>query len=91
MLHMRVKDKFQLTLPRKLRERKKIEIGDIFVEEDDGDEGVIRLRVKRLVNRDIAEGLADARAGRVHGPFDTAEEAIKSLRAGVRTRRTSRR
>lgn len=34
---------------------------------------------RRVIDAQIAEGLADVKAGRVHGPFETHEEMIKFL------------
>lgn len=34
---------------------------------------------RRIVDAQLAKGLADVRAGRVHGPFSTHEEFIASL------------
>jgi hypothetical protein len=34
-----------------------------------------------LVDRQLAEGLEDAKNGRTHGPYATAEEAITALDA----------
>jgi len=34
---------------------------------------------RRIIDAQIAEGLADAAAGRVHGPFSTHQEFIASL------------
>ena len=35
---------------------------------------------KRTIDAQLAEGLADIKAGRVYGPFDTHEEMMASLR-----------
>jgi hypothetical protein len=43
------------------------------------DGGKITFTPKSLVDRHLAEGLADARAGRTHGPYDSAEAAIEAL------------
>ena len=34
---------------------------------------------RRIIHARLAEGLADVKAGRVHGPFETANEMIASL------------
>jgi bifunctional DNA-binding transcriptional regulator/antitoxin component of YhaV-PrlF toxin-antitoxin module len=42
---------------------------------------------RRMIDRGIAKGLEDVRRGRVHGPFETAGEAIAHLRAHTRSRK----
>ncbi|WP_321472385.1 AbrB/MazE/SpoVT family DNA-binding domain-containing protein [uncultured Paludibaculum sp.] len=80
---VRIKEKFQVTLPVELRTRSGLAVGD-FLEVSMEQGGVITLTPKSLVDRHIAEGLADLEAGRVHGPYESADEAIAAL--GKRTR-----
>jgi AbrB family looped-hinge helix DNA binding protein len=75
---VRIKEKFQVTLPVELRTRSGLAVGD-FLEVSLEQGGVITLTPKSLVDRQIAEGLADLKAGRIHGPYETAEEAISAL------------
>jgi AbrB family looped-hinge helix DNA binding protein len=72
-----VKNKFQIVIPQHIREQVHIEVGD-FLEADVKD-GKITFTPKSLVDRHLAEGLEDARQGRTHGPYDTAEAAITAL------------
>ena len=85
---VKVKPKFQITLPAHLRHRARISVGD-YLEAEVDDKG-LHFRAQRFVDRDLAEWLEDLRAGRVHGPFDTADELIASLRASSRTRARKR-
>lgn len=39
---------------------------------------------KSIVDQGVAEGLEDIRAGRFIGPFSSAKEAMKALRAKAR-------
>jgi bifunctional DNA-binding transcriptional regulator/antitoxin component of YhaV-PrlF toxin-antitoxin module len=75
---VRVKEKFQVTLPNELRLKAGLVVGD-FLEVGIERGGVITLTPKSLVDRHIAEGLADLKAGRVHGPFRSADEAVAAL------------
>jgi len=75
---VRVKEKFQVTLPNELRIQAKLAVGD-FLEVGIARGGVITLTPKSLIDRHIAEGLADLKAGRVHGPYRSAEEAVAAL------------
>lgn len=40
---------------------------------------------RRIVDAQLAEGLADIKAGRVHGPFASAKEASAYIEKSVRT------
>ena len=74
-----VKTKFQIVIPRHIREQVNIEIGDVLEAGVQG--GKITFTPKSLVDRHLAEGLEDIRKGRTHGPYATAEAAIKALDA----------
>jgi len=39
---------------------------------------------RRIIDARLAEGLADIKAGRVRGPFNTAEEMIADLKARLK-------
>jgi predicted transcriptional regulator len=41
---------------------------------------------RRFIDARIAAGLEDFRKGRFHGPFDTAEEAIASMKTNLKRR-----
>jgi len=73
-----VKNKFQIVIPRHVREQVHIEIGDFL--EAGVEEGKITFTSKSLVERHLAEGLEDARHGRTRGPY-IADEAIAALDA----------
>ncbi len=73
-----VKNKYQIVIPRAVRERIGVAVGDIL--EAKVERGRITLTPKSLVDRAIAEGLEDVRKGRVRGPFDTVDEMIDSLK-----------
>ena len=86
---VRVKEKFQVTLPSDLRKRAGVAVGD-FLEIKVGSGGVITLTPKSFVDRHIAQGLADVKAGRLHGPYSTADEAIRMLDRKASRRTTKR-
>jgi bifunctional DNA-binding transcriptional regulator/antitoxin component of YhaV-PrlF toxin-antitoxin module len=79
---IRVKTKFQVTLPVRLRERARLHVGDLL--EAKIERGRITLTPKSVVDRGIDEGLADIKAGRFIGPFASKAEAMKALRAKAR-------
>jgi len=72
-----VKTKFQIVIPQRIREQAQVDIGDIL--EARVENGKITFTPKSLIDRHLAEGLEDARQGRTHGPYATAEAAIKAL------------
>jgi hypothetical protein len=49
-----------------------------------GEGGKRRFSPKSLVDRALEEGLADARSGRTHGPYGSAEAAIAALGSRVK-------
>lgn len=87
---VRVKEKFQVTLPSELRIQANLAVGD-FLEVGIGRGGVITLTPKSVIDRHIAEGMADLKAGRVHGPYRTADEAIGALDKRAAAPRKSKR
>jgi AbrB family looped-hinge helix DNA binding protein len=74
-----VKTKFQIVIPQHIRQQVHVRIGDIL--EAGVQDGRITFTPKSLIDRRLAEGLEDIRKGRTHGPYATAEAAIKALDA----------
>lgn len=74
-----VKKKFQVVIPRKLREEIGVDVGDIL--EAKVERGKITFAPKTVIDRSIAEGLKDFREGRSYGPFNSPDELLASLRA----------
>jgi bifunctional DNA-binding transcriptional regulator/antitoxin component of YhaV-PrlF toxin-antitoxin module len=87
-----VKSKTPLVVPLAIRREAGLKTGQEIEFKVSG--GVISIRPKlptaedkytpeqrRIVDAQLAEGLADVRAGRVHGPFATHGEFIASLHA----------
>ncbi len=79
-----VKSKFQIVIPQHVREQAHSEIGDFL--EAKVEDGKITFTPKSLIDRHLAEGLEDARQGRTHGPYASAEEAITALDARAKRR-----
>jgi AbrB family looped-hinge helix DNA binding protein len=90
---IRVKTKGQVTIPTALRSQLGVAIGDLLEARIEGN--VITLTPKTLVDKRLAEGLADIKAGRIKGPFKSAEEMLAALNreqpAAKRTKKTSHR
>ena len=83
-----VKNKFQVVIPRSVREEIGVGVGDIL--EAKVERGKITFTPKSLVDRGIEESLKDYRKGRFRGPFDSHEELIASLHAETRRLRAKK-
>jgi bifunctional DNA-binding transcriptional regulator/antitoxin component of YhaV-PrlF toxin-antitoxin module len=90
-----VKNKTPLVVPPSVRRQAGLKSGQQI--EFKVADGVISIRPKlpaaddeytpaqrRIVDAQLAEGLADVKAGRVHGPFSTHREFIASLHTEAR-------
>lgn len=75
---IRVKTKYQVTLPAKVRRQAGLRVGDLLEAKVEGD--TISLTPMSVVERGLALALEDIRLGRTKGPFKTAEDAIRNLR-----------
>jgi AbrB family looped-hinge helix DNA binding protein len=81
--------KFQVVIPKKVREAAKLSVGD-FVETTAVKDGVL-IRPKVVVDRDLdtalGEALADVAAGRVSKSYSSAPALVRDLkRRGHRAR-----
>jgi bifunctional DNA-binding transcriptional regulator/antitoxin component of YhaV-PrlF toxin-antitoxin module len=85
MTLVKVKAKYQVTLPGQLRKQVGVTVGDVL--EAKVEKGRILLSPKSVVDRAIAEGLEDLRKGHVYGPFETVDEMLASLKGKGRKRR----
>ena len=77
MAIVRVKTKYQVTLPTAVRERVGVNVGDVL--EATVEKGKITLTPKATIDRELLMSLADVKAGRVHGPFSSVDDMLKSL------------
>jgi AbrB family looped-hinge helix DNA binding protein len=74
---IRVKTKGQVTIPTSLRTRLGVSVGDLLEAQVEGH--VITLTPKTLIDKRLAESVGDIKAGRLNGPFDSADELLASL------------
>lgn len=79
-----VKTKFQIIIPRDIRDRVGLGVGDLL--EASVENGKITLTPQSLAGKHIAAGLADLAAGRTQGPYDTAAEAITAVERRISER-----
>ena len=76
MALVKIKDKYQVTLPVLLREQAGLEVGDVLEIRTEGKK--ITLTPKSLVDRDIEISLRQYREGKGR-TFSSAKEAIRHL------------
>ena len=74
---VKVKTKYQVTLPTGVRQRVGLKVGDLL--EAKVERGKITLTPKAVISHGIAEGLEDIKNGRVYGPFSSAGDLLRSL------------
>jgi bifunctional DNA-binding transcriptional regulator/antitoxin component of YhaV-PrlF toxin-antitoxin module len=87
---VKVRPNVQVTLPSSLRERAKLNVGDLL--EAKLEKGRITLTPASLIDRHIAESQEQINNGQFYGPFDTSEEMIESLyRNGKKSKRPVKR
>jgi AbrB family looped-hinge helix DNA binding protein len=86
---VKVKDKYQVTLPASLRRKAGLAVGDLLEATVEGKK--ITLSPKSVVDRELALALEDVRKGRTHGPFNTVDELMRSLIRGAKKRKHGKR
>ena len=84
---VRVKEKFQVTLPASVRQKTGVAVGDLL--DANVEEKTIRLTPKSVIDRELALALEDVKKGRVYGPFRSAKEMLRSLRGAKKRKPTS--
>jgi AbrB family looped-hinge helix DNA binding protein len=72
-----VKNKFQVVIPQGVREEIGIAIGDIL--EARAERGRVVFVPKAVIDRGIAQSMAEFESGRAQGPFESHAEFIKAL------------
>ena len=75
---VKVKEKYQVTLPAALRAKAGVAVGDLLEASVKGK--TITLIPERDVDRELALALEDVKRGHVVGPFRTAKGLTRSLR-----------
>jgi AbrB family looped-hinge helix DNA binding protein len=83
-----VKPKYQVTIPTSIRKQAGLGVGDLL--EAKVDRGKITLIPKGLIDRELALALEDVRKGRTHGPFDSVDALMRSLRQESKKRRRAK-
>lgn len=84
-----VKNNYHVVIPRTVRERIRLRIGDLL--DASVERGKITFTPKAVVDRGIADSLADFNAGRAYGPFETHAELVSPLHAETAKLRSKKR
>ncbi len=74
---VKVKSKYQITIPTDLRKQFNIGVGDLL--DAAIERGKITYSPKSIIDKRLAQSIAEVKAGRVYGPFHTVEEFFESL------------
>lgn len=85
---VKVKFKGQVTLPSSLRQQVGLKVGDLLEVKEE--RGKIILTPQTIIDRRLAESMADFKAGRSHGPFDTADDMIRDMKSRVKKIKSKR-
>lgn len=80
----KVKTKGQITLPAAMREKLGFRVGDYL--KITLENGSVTLTPQTLVDSRIAESIADYKTGKSHGPFNSANELVASLKKNIKQR-----
>ena len=79
---VKVKDKYQVTLPAEIRKQVGLAVGDLLEVEIKGAQ--ITLTPKSVVDRELDLALEDYEEGLSIGPFETTEAAVRALRSAAK-------
>ena len=84
---VKIKEKYQVTLPASVRAKVGVVVGDLLEAEVKGKQITLTPKIavdRAFVEKRLAEGLDDLKAGRTYGPFSSARDAVRSLRREVK-------
>ncbi len=79
---VKVKEKYQVTLPAAVRQKAGVTVGDLLEAKVQGKKITLIPKIavdREFIEKRLAEGLEDIKKGRVYGPFSSAKETIRSL------------
>jgi AbrB family looped-hinge helix DNA binding protein len=74
-----VKNKYQVVIPQKVREKIPLHVGDLL--EAKAERGKVTFTPKLVVDSEVLESFADFKEGRTYGPFETHGALVASLHA----------
>lgn len=78
---VKVKPKYQVTIPNAIRQEIGLEVGDLLEAEVEANR--IVLVPKAVIDKGLKESLEEARQGKLIGPFRSAKAAIRALKKPI--------
>lgn len=75
---VRIKTKYQVTLPPQMRKNFNLDVGDLLEVKQEG--ASIIFTPKALVDKRLMDALHDVASGAVHGPYASAKQMLKALK-----------
>ena len=82
MALVKVKEKFQVTLPAEVRQKAGVAVGDVLEAKLHGNK--ITLTPKTILDRELAQALKEIEEGKTYGPFNSAKSFLRSLHRETR-------
>ena len=82
MALVKIKEKYQVTLPAALRQKAGLEVGDLLEAKVEGKK--ITLTPKSVLDRELVQALKEIEQGKTFGPFNSAKDLIRSLNREVK-------
>ncbi len=80
---VKVKNKYQVTLPASIRKKVGLAVGDVLDAQVKGKKITLTQKVlidKKFIEKRLAEGLEDIKKGHLHGPYRSIKTMLHSLR-----------
>ena len=85
MAIVKLKNKFQLTVPNSLRKQAGFEVGDIF--DAKFEQGKLTFSPKSIIDQRLAKSLESVRMGKVSPVFENVEDMITYLKKRTKKHR----
>ncbi|HEY3304667.1 MAG TPA: AbrB/MazE/SpoVT family DNA-binding domain-containing protein [Candidatus Binatia bacterium] len=82
MALVKVKEKYQVTLPAEIRKKAEVAVGDLLEATVEGKK--ITLAPKAMLDRELAQAVKEVKEGKTYGPFNSAKSLVRSLHREVR-------
>jgi AbrB family looped-hinge helix DNA binding protein len=79
---VKVKEKYQVTLPAEIRKKAEVAVGDLLEATVEGKK--ITLAPKAMLDRELAQAVKEVKEGKTYGPFNSAKSLVRSLHREVR-------
>ena len=82
MALVKLKEKYQVTLPAEVCKKADLVVGDLLDAEVQGKK--ITLTPKTILDRELDQALSEIEQGKTYGPFNSAKSLVRSLNRQTR-------